>query len=149
MINNTTIDLFRHTHVKATVAGLHMECRNLATFGWNDGHTAIGITQHQKCFWLYLCQHAIDSNDDIADGFCTRCTRSIEKMVRFTNPQILEEDFIEFIIVVLAGMDQNMFAMSIQRRHDARQTDDFRTGTNDSNNFHFLHKALSLNHLTY
>jgi hypothetical protein len=57
-------------------------------------------------------------------------------MVRLAQFQILEEDLIQLVVVVLARVDDHMVHVSIQRRHDARQPDDFRASSNDGGSFH-------------
>ncbi|MCY1437591.1 hypothetical protein D9M71_537580 [compost metagenome] len=120
MVDNSPVDLFRHTHVKAAIARFHVESRNLAALGRNDGHAAVSVPQHQQCLGLDLSQHAIDGNDHIANGFRAGGTSCVEEVVGFANTQILEEDLIELIIVVLAGVHQHMLTMLVQCSHDAR-----------------------------
>ncbi|MNZ68548.1 hypothetical protein D3C78_868180 [compost metagenome] len=139
VINDTAVDLFRHAHVKAAVAGFHVEGWNLSALGRDHRHAAVGIAQHQQRFRLHLGQHAIHGNDHIADGFRTAGAGSIEEMIRFADVQILEEDFIQLIIVVLPSMHQHMLAVLVQLGHDPRQTDDFRTRAHYGDHFQLFH----------
>ncbi|MNY37772.1 hypothetical protein D3C86_1723550 [compost metagenome] len=104
MIHNTSVDLFRYTHVEAAVTSFHMEGRNFATFGGNDRHAAVGVAEDEKSLRLNLGQHAINGNNDVTDGFRTCCTSSIQKVVGFTDTEILKENLVQFIVIILPGV---------------------------------------------
>jgi hypothetical protein len=52
-------------------------------------------------------------------------------MIRFPDAEILKKDFIQFIIVILAGMHQDMLGVAVQLADDPAKLNDFRTGTYD------------------
>ena len=52
----------------------------------------------------------------------------LEEEVRLPNFQIFKEDLIELVIIVLAGVNQDMLCVAIQSCNNARKSDDFRQG---------------------
>lgn len=60
MIDDTSIYLFRNTHIEAAIACFHMEGRNLTPFCRQYRHTAIGIPQYKQCIGIYFAQNTID-----------------------------------------------------------------------------------------
>ncbi len=64
---------------------------------------------------------------------------AFEEMVGLAHFQILEEDLVEFVVVVLAGVHQDMVAMLVERCHHPRQADDFWPGADHGHDFQFFH----------
>jgi len=54
MIYYTAIDLFRNIEIKTTVAGFHMENRDMKTLGHIGRETGIGITKDKKSIGFLL-----------------------------------------------------------------------------------------------
>ncbi|MNH37433.1 hypothetical protein D3C79_983350 [compost metagenome] len=56
-------------------------------------------------------------------------------MVGFADAQIIEENLVEFVIVILSGMHQNMVRLRIQFGDDATHLDEFGTRANQRHDF--------------
>jgi hypothetical protein len=54
--------------------------------------------------------------------------------------QIVEEDLIEFVVVVLAGMNKDVIARFVQPRDDPRQENDLGPRANDRHDSQTLHQ---------
>src|SRR5690554_6628931 len=104
VVHNAAVDLLRHPHIKAAVAGFHVEGGNLAALGGNHRHAAVGIAQYQQGFRLNVGQHFVYRNNHVANGFGTAGTGGTQEVVRLADAQVLEEDFIQLEIIVLAGV---------------------------------------------
>ncbi|MNT52961.1 hypothetical protein D3C72_1900190 [compost metagenome] len=139
MIDNPPIDFLRYSHIKTTIASFHVESWNLATFGRNNSHATIGITQDKQSLWLNRREYSVHRNDHISYGLSTTAARGVEKMIRFADPEILEKYFIQLVIVILTCVDQYVIAILIQRSDDTRQANDFRTGAYYSDDFQLFH----------
>src|SRR3546814_18406516 len=61
---------------------------------------------NQDCVGPLLCEQRVGGDDDIADRLCRSRTGGVAIAVRRANGEIAEEVFIEFEIIVLAGMDK-------------------------------------------
>ncbi|MNR28400.1 hypothetical protein D3C85_1457240 [compost metagenome] len=139
MVDDAAVDLFGHALVEAAIASFHVEGRDLAALGRQDRHAAVGIAQHQERIGLDLGQGLVGGDNHLADGFGAGGAGGAQEMVRFADAQVLEEDFVEFVVVVLSGMNQDVIAMAVQAREHARQPNDFRPGADDGGDFKFFH----------
>ncbi len=119
VIDDPPVDLFRHPHVEASVAGLHVEDRNTATLGRNRRQTRIGVPQDQHGFWLHLRQHPVSGDDHLSDGLRRGRPGRVEIAIRCAQFEIIEEDLVQLVVVVLPGVDDDMFGVPIQGRHHA------------------------------
>ena len=135
MVDDAAIDLLGHPHVEAAVAGLHVEGGDLAPLGRDHRQAAVGIAQHQHRIGLDLRQRRIGGDDHLADGLRAGGPGRIQEHIRPADAQVLEEDAVEFVVVVLAGMHQHVFAVLVQRGQHPRQADDLRAGADDGGDF--------------
>jgi len=87
---------------------------HLAPFGRYDRQAAVGVAQYQHGLWLYLCQHAVYRSDEIANrvGGTGAALGTVQKIVWFAYAQVIEKNLVELVVVVLAGVHQNMFAVA-------------------------------------
>src|SRR3546814_8596662 len=67
----------------------------------------------------------------MADRLCRSRTGGVEIAVRRANAEIAEEDFIEFEIIVLAGMDQAVVTEPVELLDRQRQADQLGPSAND------------------
>ncbi|MNP51473.1 hypothetical protein D3C76_1457930 [compost metagenome] len=120
MVNDAAVDFFRNTHVEAAIARLHVKGRDLPALGGQHSHAAVGVAKDQQGLRLDLSQHFVHRDDHITDGFSPTRACSVQEMIRFADTQVLEEDFIKLVVIILAGVNQNMLAVFIQARNHAR-----------------------------
>ena len=139
VVDDASVDFLRHAHVEAAIAGLHVEGRNLAPLGRNHRHATVGVAEHQHGIRLFCGQNAVDRDDHFADGLRTAGTGRIQEMIRLADAEVIEKDLVQFVIVVLAGMDQHVLAILVQLGHHPRQADDLRPRADHGGNFHFFH----------
>ncbi len=116
MINNAPIDLFWNAIVKATIPCFHVKHWNFSPFRSDRSKAGIRIAEYQKRIGFLLLKDCVESFNDSSNGYCGSASCCIEKMVWLANPKLLEEDFVEFEIVVLSGMDEYVVGLSVQFR---------------------------------
>jgi hypothetical protein len=56
-------------------------------------------------------------------------------MVRLAKLKFIPEDLIQFIIIVLSGMNNNLIEMLVKEGHGPRQPDNLGTGADDGHDF--------------
>ena len=141
VVHDAPVRLFGHTLIKATVTGFHVEDRHLAALGGYHRQTAVGVAQHQHGFGFLFGQHTIHRGDQVADrvGRTGAAFGAVQKVVRLSNTQVVKEHLVEFVVVVLPSVDQDMVAMHIQGGEHAGQTDDLGAGAHDRHDFEFFH----------
>ena len=91
----------------------------------------VGVAQHQHRVGLLPRQHPVGLDDDPADGLAGRVAHRFERVVRAAKAEIAEEDGVEFVVVVLAGVDQHMVEVGVEGRDHPRQPDQFRPRADD------------------
>ncbi|MNL15546.1 hypothetical protein D3C87_1365370 [compost metagenome] len=141
MVHDAAVGFFGHALIEATVARFHVKDRNLAALGRNHREAAVGVAQHQHGFGLHLAQHLVHRDDEVADGVrrAGGVGRAVQKVVGLAHAQVVEEDLVEFVVVVLAGMHEHVFAMLVQPSQHARQANDFGPGADHGHDFEFFH----------
>ena len=82
----------------------------------------------------------IDGDDNVADGLGRGAAGGRQEVVGLAHAEILEEDLVELVVVVLAGMHEHVVAMPVERGDDARQPDDLRPGADDGHDLQLVHR---------
>jgi hypothetical protein len=98
----------------------------------NYGQTTVCVSIQQDGIRLHQLHHLIGSSDHVTDGLCQGLASGIQKMIRFPDAEIPEKDVIQFIIVILARMHQDMFRMNIQLADNPAELYDFGASAHDS-----------------
>ena len=95
VVHDAAVDLLRHAHIEAAVAGFHMEDGDLAAFGRNHGQATVRVAQHQNRLGPLFLQHHIRLGDGIPDGLGGVASGGVEVVLGPLDAQFLEEDPIE------------------------------------------------------
>jgi hypothetical protein len=138
VIDYAPVDLFRNALIEAAIARFHVKHGNPAPLRRNDRQAAVGVTQDEHCLRFDTGEHTIDGHDDIADGLRRRRSRAVQEVIRLAQPEIVEKYLVQFVIVVLPGMNQHVFTVVIEARNYARQPDDLRARSNDGDDLSLL-----------
>ena len=142
MIDDLAVGLLRHPLIEASVSRLHVKDRDLSSLGRNCRQAAVGIAEDQERLRLRLRQHRIELDDSVADGLRGVGACGVQEMVRLADLQVGEEDLVQFIIEVLAGVDQDVIGVLVESRHHPGQAYDLGAGTDDRHHFHSFHRNL-------
>ena len=131
VVNYPSVDLLRHPLVERPISRFHVKYRNLATLGRDHSETTVRVAIDEHRVWLLLLQDRIAPRDDRAD--CLRCRRPgcIQKVIWSPDFQILEEHFVQLVMVHSNGVNENVIGMPIKLRYDPAQLDDLWAGTHD------------------
>ena len=135
MVHNAAVGLLGQALVKAAVAGLHMEDGNMQALGRNGRQAAVGVAQDQQGVRLLLHHQSVGFCNNVADGLAQVLSDGVQVEVRRAQAQVLKKDLVQVIIVVLAGVDQDLIKVDIALFDNGRQPDNFRSGTDDGHEF--------------
>ena len=105
VVYNLTVNLLGDILIKTTVAGLHMEDRDLEPLGRDGCQRGVGITKDQEGIGFLFYEYLIRFGDDISHRLTQVSSYTFKIMVRRTQSKIFEEHLVQGVVVVLTGMD--------------------------------------------
>ena len=114
-----------------------MENGDMQPLGANDGQAGVGIPQHQHCIGVYFYHQLVGLGNNIAHGFAQVLAYCIQIHIRIGKFQVFEENAVQIIIVVLAGVGQQAVKILPALVDDRRQTDDFRASAYNDQKLQF------------
>ncbi|MNE15699.1 hypothetical protein D3C80_1086180 [compost metagenome] len=125
VIEHLAIQFFRDALIKAAVAGFHVEHRNLAALGGNDGQAGVGIAVEQKRIRLFGLKYFIRLGNHFGDGLGCGIACSTQEVIRLANFKVIEKNLIQFEVVVLTRVNQYMINLLIKLGNNAAHLDKF------------------------
>ena len=138
-IHNAAVRLLRQALVKAAVPGLHVEDRNVQPLGGDDGQAGIGIAQHQHGVRLDLLHEGVALGNDRADRLAEVRPGGVQVVVRRAEAQVLKEHLVQLVIVILAGVDENLLKIAVAALYGGGEADDLRPRAEDRHQLEFFH----------
>jgi hypothetical protein len=123
MVDDFAIQLFRHALIEAAIARLHVENGNLASLGGNDSEARVRVTIDENRLRPLPLQHGVGRGQHPRDGVDRMLAGGIEEVVGAADAEILEEHLVQLIVVILAGMYQQMIGQTVQTFDDPAHLD--------------------------
>ena len=136
-IHDPAVGLLGQALILAAVAGFHVEDGDVQTLGCNSRQAGVGIAQDQQRIGLDGSHQLVRAVDDVANGGAQIIAHGIHIDLRIRQFQILEEDTVQVIVIVLAGVGQNAVEILPAFVDNSRQTDDLRPGANNDQKLQF------------
>ena len=106
-VDDAAVGFFGQTFVLAAVAGFHVEDGNVQTLGTDDTEAGVGVAKNQYAVGLGLGEEFVGAIDDIATGGSEVIAYSIHIYFGFGELEVAEEDAVQVVVVVLAGVGEN------------------------------------------
>ncbi|MNN33330.1 hypothetical protein D3C81_1470850 [compost metagenome] len=122
-VRHETVDLFRHAHVAAAQASLHVCHGNAEFFRRNRaGQRGIDVAYHQHGGGPLGLAQLLEGQHDLARLFRVRAAACRHEDVRLGDTQLFKKHVVHLAVVVLARMDdlERQARMALQRAHDGR-----------------------------
>ena len=117
MIDDSAVDFFGHSLIKAPVSGLHVEDWDLSALGADRGEARVGIAEDQDGIGLVPCHCFIGLDEGVGDGPNRGRIGGFQEFIGLADAQIVEKDLIELVIVILSGVNDDVLDGSIERGH--------------------------------
>ena len=134
-VHNTAVGLLRQALVKAAVACLHMEDGDMQTFRAYHAQAGVRVSQHQHGIRFHLHHQLVAGVDNIPHRGTEVIADGIHIHIGVFQLQVTEEDTVQVIVVILAGVGQQTVKITAAFVDDSRQADDFRTGAHYNQKF--------------
>ena len=136
-IDDAPVGFFGEAFVFAAVAGFHVEDGDMEAFGADDAEAAVGITEDKHGVGLDGDHQLIAFIDDIAHGGAEVFADGVEIDVGVGELEVFEEDAVQIIVVVLAGMGQQAVEILPAFVDDGGQSDDLGPGSHNNEELEF------------
>ena len=134
-VNDAAVRLFGEAFVLATVARFHVENRDVQTLCRDCRKATVGIAQDEHRIGLASDHKLVAAIDDVADGSAEVIAHGIHVDFWILETQVLEEDAVQVVIVVLAGVCENAVKVLAALVNHSGKADDFGARTHDNQEF--------------
>lgn len=123
-VDDSAVRLLGEALVAAAVARLHVEDRNVEALRGDGGEAGVGVAQHEQRIGLYPGHQLVRAFDDVADARPEVVTDAVQVDVGVVEPQVTEENAVQRVVVVLAGMRQQAIEVPAALLDDLGEADD-------------------------
>ena len=114
---------------------LHMEDGDMQTFRAYHAQAGVRVSQHQHGIRFHLHHQLVAGVDNIPHRGTEVIADGIHIHIGGFQLQVTEEDTVQVIVVILAGVGQKTVKITAAFVDDSRQADDFRTGAHYNQKF--------------
>lgn len=144
-VGTEAVDLLRHGHVAGAQAGLHVGHPDAQFLGGDGaGHGGVDVPHDDDQIGLFPQADLFEFDHDFGGLFGVGAGADLQVDVRPGHAQVDEEGAAHLLIVVLAGMDEEMadpFGICVHGLDDRGHFHEVRASTD---NIQYLHKHLHL-----
>ena len=131
-VHDAAVGLLRQALILAAVAGFHVEDRDVQPLGADHGQAAVRVAENEHGVGLELNHRLVGGRDDVAHRLAEVGTDGVQIQLRRVQTEVAEEDAVERIIVVLAGVDQQRVEILPALFDDGGKADDLRARAHDN-----------------
>ena len=117
VVDDAAVDLLRHAHVEAAIAGLHVEDRE-SCGAWPGSPPGSCWCRPAPAWRRAALRPARRSTAMITLPIVSARggAGGIQEVIRLADAQVVEEDLVQLVVVVLAGVDEHVLAVLVQLR---------------------------------
>jgi hypothetical protein len=140
VVDDAAVDLLGHAVVVAAVPGLHVVDGDAEPLGDDRRERAVGVAEDEQAVGPLGEHDALALRDDAPDLLAEAVAADAEEVVGLPDPQLVEEEFAQPRVEVLARVDEPVVAQAVEAFDDAAEADDLRARAQDG---HDLHASMS------
>ena len=85
--------------------------------------------------------HTVTFSYNIADCLSQVRAYGVQIKVRRPKTQVIKEHLVELVVIVLAGVDQDLIKVAVALFDDSGEPDDLRPGADDGHEFQARHRS--------
>ncbi len=116
VVDDAAVDLFGHPVVEAAVARLHVADADAHALGDERGEAGVGVAEDEHGVGLLGGEELLGLGEHLADLIGEAGAAHAHVDVGIAHAQLAEEHAREAVVVVLAGVDQQVLARSRRAR---------------------------------
>ncbi len=99
----------------------------------------VRIAQDEDRVRLQVDHQRVAFRDDVADRRAQIFADYFEEVIRRPEPEVIEEDLVQFVIVILARVHEDLIEVRVALLDYGGQADDLGTGPDDGHQFELCH----------
>ena len=103
----------------------------MQALGRDGGQAAVGVAKDQERVGPHLDHQLVGGRDDVADGLAQVRANGVQVDVRIVQRQVAEEDAVERVVVVLAGVRQQAVEVAAALLDDLGKANDLGARAHD------------------
>ena len=138
MVGEDAVDLLRHAAVVRAQPGFHVADLDTQLGGrQGPGQDAVGIPLDDHDGRIFFPENLLGADEYFTRLFGVGAGTGIDIILRRGKDQLLEEDLVQLVGIVLAGMQHEEIRLfSLQNLYQWGQFYNLRSGAEDNGNFH-------------
>src|SRR5690606_29124683 len=144
MVDEDTVDLFWHATVERAQTCFDVRDGDVELGGRQATcQGRVGVTVDERPVGSFLQQDAFDAREHPAGHGSVRTARDAQVPLRWSDPELVEEDGAHVAVVVLAGVDEHLVDVRHERElaRDRRCLDELRSRADDRDDLHVVNLA--------
>ena len=131
-IDDAAVGLLGEAFVLAAVAGFHVEDGDMQALGADDAQAGVGVAQNEDGIGTGLHHELVAGVDDVAHGGAEVVAHGIHIDLGVAELEVAEEDAVEGIVVVLAGVGEDGVEVGAALVDNGGQADNLRACADDN-----------------
>ena len=144
VVDDAAVDLFGHAVVEAAVARLHVTDADAHALGDERGDAGVRVAEDEHGVGLLGEEDLLGLGEHLADLVGESGAAHAHVDVGLAHAHLAEEHAGEAVVVVLAGVHQDVVAGLVEHGDDARQADDLRARAEQGEDFGHLGLQVAL-----
>ena len=145
VVDDAPVDLLGHVLVEAAVPGLHVEDGDLEALGGDGAERAVRVAEHEERLGAGAREEPVGAADDVAERLAQVLAGRLEEVVGLPDGEVPEEDLVQRVVPVLAGVDERVVEVAVAGGDHPREPDDLRPRANYRHHLELLHRTFSAN----
>ena len=130
-VDDAAVGLLGQALVLAAVARLHVEDGDVEPLGRDGGQAAVGVAEDEEGVRLRLHHELVGGGDDVAHRLAEVGAHGVQVDVGVVQRQVAEEDAVERVVVVLAGVRQQAVEVAAALLDDLGKANDLGARAHD------------------
>ena len=114
VVDEPAVGLLRDVLVEAAVARLHVVDGDPHPLGHHRGDAGVGVAEHEHGVRPLGGEHPLGADERAAQDRAERRGVHLQVVVRGPQPEVVEEDLVERVVVVLPGVDEDVVDRPVQ-----------------------------------
>lgn len=124
VVDNRAVHHLGDVPIPAAVARFHVEDGDFEALGGNSRERGVRVAEDEQGVRAFFLQHVVGFCEDVPHRSTEILPRTVEVVVGCPQAELFEKDLVEFVVVVLPCMDEDVVEIPVGALDDFGQPDD-------------------------